>query len=194
MILAGLYIGTLSSAYIAFTDFKSFSQKILQKIAPICLLGTILGVAIFSHFSSQILSVIFGILLILLAIKTMFFDKFVFPKFFKKNLLLIGGISQGAFGIGGPFVANALKNDFKNKSEFRTTLAMFFVVFNVVRVAQLCWQGELKLDFFAQIWWCPIPIFCAIKLGHLVHLKISEDIFKKGIGIMTIFAGLKFLL
>ncbi len=193
MILAGLYIGTLSSAYIAFTDFKSFNPKILQKIAPICLFGTIFGVSIFSHFPSQILSIIFGVLLILLAIKTIFFDQFIFPKLFKTKLLLIGGISQGAFGIGGPFVANALKNDFKNKSEFRATMAIFFVVFNFVRVAQLGWQNELKLDFFAQIWWCPIPIFCAIKLGHLVHLKISENIFKKGIGLLTIFAGLKFL-
>jgi uncharacterized membrane protein YfcA len=194
MILAGLYIGTLSSAYIVSTDFKSFNQKILQKIAPISLLGTILGVVIFSHFSSQILSITFGVLLVLLSIKTMFFDDFIFPKFLQKNLLLIGGISQGAFGIGGPFVANALKNDFQNKSEFRATMAMFFVVFNLVRVAQLGFHGELKLDFFTQIWWCPIPIFCAIKLGHLVHLKISEDIFKKGIALMTIFAGLKFLL
>jgi uncharacterized membrane protein YfcA len=193
MILAGLYIGTLSSGYIAFTDFKSFNPKILQKIAPICLFGTIFGVAIFSHFSSQVLSIIFGILLILLAIKTIFFDQFIFPKLFKTKLLLIGGISQGAFGIGGPFIANALKNDFKNKSEFRTTLAIFFVAFNFVRLVQLGWQNELKLDFFAQIWWCPIPVFCAIKLGHLVHLKISENIFKKGIGLLTIFAGLKFL-
>ncbi len=193
MILAGLYIGTLSSAYIAYTDFKSFDKKIFKSLIPLCLAGTIFGVFIFSKLSSQTLSLIFGILLILLAVKNIFFDKFTFPKIFKQKLLFIGGMSQGAFGIGGPFVANALKDDFKNKSTFRTTLAVFFVVFNLVRFAQLSFQGEIKPEFFAEIWWTVIPVFLAIQLGYRVHLKISEDVFKKLIGLMTILAGVKFL-
>jgi uncharacterized membrane protein YfcA len=193
MILAGLYIGTLSSTYIAYTDFKSFDKKIFKSLIPLCLAGTIFGVFIFSKFSSQNLSLIFGILLILLAVKNIFFDKFTFPKIFKQKLLFIGGMSQGAFGIGGPFVANALKDDFKNKSTFRTTLAVFFVVFNLVRFVQLSLQGEIKPEFFAEIWWTVIPVFLAIQLGYRVHLKISEDVFKKLIGLMTILAGVKFL-
>ena len=193
MILAGLYIGTLSSAYIAYTDFKSFDKKIFKSLIPLCLAGTIFGVFIFSKLSSQTLSLIFGILLILLAVKNIFFDKFTFPKIFKQKLLFIGGMSQGAFGIGGPFVANALKDDFKNKSTFRTTLAVFFVVFNLVRFVQLSLQGEIKPEFFAEIWWTVIPVFLAIQVGYRVHLKISEDVFKKLIGLMTILAGVKFL-
>ncbi len=193
MILAGLYIGTLSSAYIAYTDFKSFNKKIFKSLIPLCLAGTIFGVFIFSKLSSQNLSLIFGILLILLAVKNIFFDKFTFPKIFKQKLLFIGGISQGAFGTGGPFVANALKDDLKNKSTFRTTLAVFFVVFNLVRFAQLSLQGEIRSEFFAEIWWVVIPVFLSIQLGYRVHLKISEDVFKKLIGLMTISAGVNFL-
>ncbi len=193
MILAGLYIGTCSSAYIAYTDFKSFDKKIFKSLVPICFVGTVFGVFIFSKFSSEFLSLIFGILLISLAIKTMFFDQFTFPRIFKQKLLFIGGISHGAFGIGGPFVANALKNDFQNKSNFRTTLAVFFTVFNLVRLVQLSLQNQIKPEFFFGIWWTIIPVFLAIKLGYKIHLKISEDIFKKLIGLMTILAGLKFL-
>lgn len=193
MIIGGLYVGTLSSAYIAYTDFKSFDKKIFKSLIPICLTGTICGVFIFSKLSSQSLSLIFGIFLIALAIKTMFFDKYTFPKIFKQKLLFVGGISQGAFGIGGPFVANALKNDFANKSTFRTTLAVFFVLFNLVRFVQLSLQGEINPSFFAEIWWAVIPVFIAIQLGYRIHLKISEAFFKKLIGLMTILAGVKFL-
>ena len=193
MILAGLYISTCASAYIAYTDLKSFDKKIFKAVVPVCLLGTILGVFAFTYFSSTILSFILGILLILLAIKTIFFDKFIFPKNFKTQLLLIGGISQGTFGIGGPFIVNALKNDFENKSALRTTMAVFFVFFNLVRFAQLTLQGQIEPEFFSKIWWTIIPVFLAIKLGYKIHLKISEDLFKKMIGLMTIFAGLKFL-
>ena len=34
MILAGLYIGTISSTYIAYTDFKSFDKKIFPWNMP----------------------------------------------------------------------------------------------------------------------------------------------------------------
>ncbi|MDX2082545.1 MAG: sulfite exporter TauE/SafE family protein [Rickettsiales bacterium] len=193
MIIAGLYIGTCSSAYIAYSDFKSFDKKIFKSLIPICLIGTIIGVIIFSKFSGQNLAIFFGILLILLAIKTMFFEHKILPKKFKEILLFFGGISQGAFGIGGPFFVNALKNDFKNKSQLRTTMAIIFVFFNLIRLIQLFLLKQIKVDFFGNIWWTIIFIFLAIKLGHLVHLKISEEVFKKGIALMTIFAGIKFL-
>ncbi len=193
MILAGLYIGTLASSHVFCTDHKSFDKKIFKSLVPLCVSGSIIGTFFFAKFSSEKLSFIFGILLILLAIKIMFFDKFTFPKIFKKKLIFIGGISQGSFGIGGPFWVNAVKDDFKTKSGLRTTMAACFVSFNFVRITQLSLQGQLKLDFFYSIWWTIIPVFVAIKLGHLAHLKISENHFKKGIALMTIFASLKFL-
>lgn len=193
MILAGLYIGTLASAKIIYTDHKSFDKKSFISALPLCLVGTIFGALIFSKLSPEILSLIFGILLIILSIKIIFFDNFIFPKFFKSKLIFIGGIAQGAFGTGGPFFANALQKDFKNKSNLRTTLAALFVTFNVIRFVQLGLQGELKMEFFLKIWWVIIPIFIAIRLGHALHLKISESNFKKGIAIMTILAGIKFL-
>ncbi len=194
MILAGLYIGTCSSAYIFYTDYKSFDKDIFKSLLPLSFAGTIIGVLFFSLLSSPVLSILLGVLLILLAIKTLFFGKYTFPKIFKNKLLFTAGISQGAFGIGGPFVINALKSSFKNKSGLRTTMASFFVFFNLVRVVQLTIQKQLHLDFFSEIWWVIIPIFASIWLGYKIHLKISEDLFKKGIGIMTIFAGIKFIL
>jgi uncharacterized membrane protein YfcA len=193
MIIAGLYVGTISSAYIFFTDRKSFDKKIFKPLIPFCLAGTIFGAFIFSRFPSEILALIFGSLLMLIAIKTIFFDRLTFPKMFKNKLLFIGGISQGAFGIGGPFIANALKSDFKNKSVLRTTMSVFFVVFNLIRAVQLSLEGEIDPEFIASIAWTFIPVFFAIHLGYRVHLKISEEFFRKLIGLMTIFAGLEFL-
>lgn len=193
MVLAGLYIGTCSSAYIAYTGFKDFDKKIFKSLIPLAGIGTIIGVLIFTKFSNEILALFLGLLLLLLAAKTAFFDRISLPKIFKNKLILTGGIVHGAFGIGGPFVVNATKGDFKNKSALRTTMAMFFVIFNLVRILQLSLQGQLELGFFYNISWTIIPVFIAIKLGHKIHLKISEDSFKKGIAIMTMFAGIKFL-
>ncbi len=194
MILAGLYIGTCSSAYIVITDHKSFSKKLFFSALPVCLFGTMLGVFIFSNLSSQVMLTLLGALSIILSAKIVFFDDLKFPRIFRNILLLIGGISHGLFGIGGPFVVNALKDEFKNKSELRTTMAAFFVTLNIVRFFQLAAQNEIHAKLFADIWWVIFPIFIAIYFGFKAHVKISEKIFKKLIGAMTLFAGVVFLL
>lgn len=194
MILAGLYIGTCSSSYITYTDHKAFNKKIFLSILPICLIGTIFGVIIFSKLDTQILSLILGLLLILIALRSMFFANKILPKIFRSKLLFIGGISHGAFGIGGPFVISAIQKEFKNKSELRTTMAVYFAFFNIVRIIQLVIQGQINVEFVQKIWWVIIPVFIAIKLGHKVHLKISEEFLRKSILYITIGAGVKFLI
>lgn len=193
MILAGLYIGTLASSAIIYSDYKNFSKKIFFSIMPICFLGTMIGVYIFSKISSNTMLILLGALSIILSAKVIFFDHLNFAKILKKFLLLIGGISQGLFGIGGPFVINAVKNEFNNKSELRTTMACFFASFNIVRIIQLSIQKQIELKFFINIWWTIIPVFLAIYLGFKIHRKIDEKFFKKMIGAMTFFAGIIFL-
>ncbi len=193
MVLAALYIGTCSSAYIAYSDLKSVDKKIFKSFAPLALVGTILGVLLFSKLSSKALSPILGSLLIVLALKTIFFDQFSLPKILRNKLVFVSGIVHGAFGIGGAFLVNAIKDDFRNKSALRSTMAAFFMVFNFIRIAQLGIQGEIDPHFFQSILWVIIPVFLAVKFGHKVHLKISDNFFKKGIGIITLATGIKFL-
>ncbi len=193
MVLVALYVGTLSSAYIIFTDRKSFNKKIFRSVLPLALIGTMIGVFVFAKFSSANLALGFGILLLFLGLKILFFDHLELPKILRKKLIFIGGICHGAFGIGGPFWVSAIKNDFKHKSEMRTTLAVIFVFFNFVRVLQLSLQDQIHPDFFAKIWWIIIPVFAAIQLGYHFHLKITDTALKRAIAGLIMLSGIKFL-
>ncbi len=194
MILSGLYIGTCSSAMILLSDYKKFSYKIYLSTIPVCIAGTLFGVFGFTALSSETLSIILGLILIALAIKTMLYDHIRPPKYLKNLLLLIGGSSQGMFGIGGPFFVNALKPDFQSRSHLRVTIASFFVSFNLVRFAQLVYNDTINPTFFFDIWWTIIPIGFTIYLGFKVHSRINEGIFKKGVSVMTIVSGIFFLI
>ncbi len=194
MVLAGLYIGTLSSATIVFSDYKKFSKRVYLTSIPFCFIGTYLGVYIFTSVSSQIMVTVLGGLLILLSGKTLFFDNIKIPKYLRNILLFKGGISHGLFGIGGPFFVNALKPEFNDKSELRVTIAAFFTSFNIARFFQLVNKGEIEPTFFLDIWWTMIPVFLTIYLGFKVHVKIDEKLFRKGICIMTLLSGVVFLL
>ena len=194
IVLVGLYIGTCASAYIAISDWQSFDGKNFFSKIPICLLGTIIGTFVFGYVNTGSLAFWLGVLLIFLSLKIAFFDNIKLPRIFEAKLLLIGGIAHGMFGMGGPFVVNALKDNFKNKSHLRTTMAVFFVFFNIIRFTQLSITGHLDWSLIGTIWWAVIPVFIAIKLGHIFHLKISEEQFKKMIAVITICAGIKFLI
>ncbi len=192
LILIALYIGTCASSYIIVSSFKSFTLKIFLSSLPISIAGTIIGVVVFSESGSQFLLILFGILLIILSMKMIFFDKIKFPRSLKSTLLLIGGITQGMFGMGGAFLIAALQNDFKNKSQLRATMAAFFVTFNLIRFIQLYLGNKLDLEF-SKIWWAPIPVFIAIHIGYKVHLRISEGTFKRIIATITTIAGIYFM-
>lgn len=194
MILLGLYIGTLSSFYIFITSYKNLDKKIFYKLIPIALIGSIIGVVGFINLPRSLLSLIFGVILLLLATKILFFDKYNFPKIFKTKLLLIGAISQGSFGVGGPFVVNAINNEFKSKSSLRATMALYFVFCNIIRIIQIFIIEKNEILYFTKIWWIIIPVFISIYLGHLVHIKIRDNYFKRGIAIITILASINFIM
>ena len=193
MIIAGLYIGTISSAYIAWGSFKDFDIKIFKKLILVSVIGAVIGTYIFILFSSQILAIFFAIILLILSIRLLFFEKYKIPKLVKGKFLLIGAIAQGSFGVGGPFVVSAISDDFKNKSALRATMAMFFLFSNLLRFFQLLMLNALKTNFFKDIYWTIIPVLVAIFLGHKVHLKISGKHFKIGIATITILASLNFI-
>ncbi len=193
LILMGIYVATTASIFVIASDYKAFSKAIFIKSFPYCLMGTIAGGVFFVHYDSKVIITIFGVFLLLLAAKTMLFDDIKLPRGYTGFVLTIGGISQGVFGIGGPFFATALKNNFKNKSEMRTTLAMFFIVFNIIRMAQFTIQKTLTFDIFLELWWVAAPLALSIYLGHVVHKKISESTFKKTVAILATFSGLEFL-
>jgi uncharacterized membrane protein YfcA len=193
LILMAIYVATCASIFVLASDYKSFSKSIFFKSFPFCLIGTIIGTVFFIYSDSRVILLSFGIFLLFLSAKTMFFDNLKLPKHFSNLILTIGGVSQGVFGIGGPFFAIALKNRFQNKSELRATLAMFFISFNIIRTIQFSFKETLTFDIFFTFWWIPLPLAISIHLGHLVHKKISESKFKKIIALLSAFSGIEFL-
>lgn len=193
LVLIALYVGTCASSYILISSFRFLAFKIFLLTLPISIAGTIIGVIVFNKSTSQLLLTLLGILLIILSIQMIFFDKIKFPKSFKAGLIFIGGISQGIFGMGGAFLIAALQHDFKNKSQTRTTIAALFITLNSIRFSQLHLSNQLSLKF-SEIWWVSIPAFIAIILGHKIHLKISEETFRRITATITTTGGIYFLL
>lgn len=191
MIFLGLYVGTIASAFVIITDHKSFSKKVFLKIFPIALTGTILGVLLFSFLSDIILLKIFALFLFVFSIKSLFFDKNKKPNILlQKTFLFFGGFLQGLFGTGGPFTVIAIRDKFSNKSELRTTMAFFFITFNIIRVIQLTLQNSSDYTYIASYWWLAFVLIFAITIGYKIHLKVNEHYYKIGINVLILLASI----
>ena len=166
----------------------------LKTIFPLALVGTISGAVLYDVFSNQILMKIFSIFLIIMAIKSLLLDKLTIIHLLRQPLIFVGGIMQGIYGIGGPFTLLATKDLFASKSMLRSSLATYFIFFNLVRIVQFQLTGVMDYTEIFEMWWLIFPIFVAVFLGYIIHIKISEEIFKKVLNILLLFAGIVFML
>lgn len=211
MIITGLYISTISSLYIAFTSRKYINLFLLEKLVPTALFGTSIGSIIFGHGDSNLLAFLLALILFFLGFKILyqnhlnkiktksskfitFFKNDKIPNISKNKFLIIGALAQGAYGTGGPFVVNALQDDFKSKSEVRANMAIYFLACNILRILYIMSINKMPYQFIINISWTIIPVLIAIYLGHFIHQKINDQYYKKGIAIITIIAGTNFII
>src|SRR3989338_6802779 len=185
MIFLGLYVSVVASAFVIISDHTSFSKKIFLSTFPIALAGALPGALLFSFLSNIILLKVFAIVLLIFSVKSLLFDKInVTNALFQKIFLLMGGFLQGLFGTGGPFTVMAIKDKFAHKSQLRTTMALFFIVFNLIRAVQLAIQNSFDATSIITYWWLALVLPAAIYLGYKIHLKFNEYYFKLGINVL----------
>ncbi|CAB0149857.1 hypothetical protein PSI9734_00434 [Pseudidiomarina piscicola] len=108
---------------------------------------------------------------------------------------LLSGFANGALTLGGPPVVLFLTASRLNRSEFRATLALFFLVLGLTNVSSFALQGSYS--------YANIPTFVALLIGaiagaftgHSVSHLLPEKVFRKltlsiviGAGLMVLFS------
>ena len=190
-----IFVGMNASICVIITDYKSISFTLLfKRILPWAFSGTIVGVLLFSKLSSDLLLEVFAAFLFIIAIKSLLMDRLRIMRFFRIPLLFGGGIMQGIYGVGGPFTILAVKDEFNSKSCLRSTIALYFIVLNIIRIIQFEVTGVMHISEIFTMWWLVFPVSIAVCLGYKVHLKISETLFKKFINILLLISGIIYLI
>lgn len=115
-------------------NFKQICWPELLKMVGISVLGIPFGMAFLSHIPEAPLKIALGILMMIAAGKGFYEHKKAIPKDLPEKVqapwkrylalifLFLGGLIQGAFACGGPFLAIYAKMFIKEKDAFRVTL------------------------------------------------------------------------
>lgn len=191
LVYLGWYLAMIASIFVIITDYKSFSFEKLLKIFMYWIWWTILWTFLFDYLSSTFLLKFFAIFLFLISFKNIFLEKILnFWETINKVLLFIWGLIQWLFWTWAPFIVLAMKNSFTSKSELRSTMAVFFIVFNIIRWIQLYLQWNFNLEIIKSYYLLWLVVILAIISWYFLHLKFPDKYFKLWINILLLFASI----
>lgn len=112
----------------------------------------------------------------------------------KRVLFLpLAGIVQGAFGGSGPFIVLYSQQVLRDKTVFRSTMALVWVLLNTINLVQYGLGGMLTADVFRTAGWLIPCLALGLLVGEAIHRKINAKVFSAIIYGILIVTGITML-
>jgi len=168
--------------------------KEVLKMDLIMLIGMIPGMWIFKHTSLTFLKYIYGVIVLLIGLKSLFIKKQMrYTPALGVGTLLVAGVIQGMFTSGGSFVAIYSTAVLKEKQEFRATLSAVWALLNTILLGMNINAGyfgtaQLKIGLILV----PV-ILLAIYIGAKLNGKINQKLFMQIIYGFLVISGIVLL-
>lgn len=106
----------------------------------------------------------------------------------------VGGVAQGLYASGGPFIAYAMGRMELSRSSFRASLLCIWLVTNSVLFVVFVFQGRVGADTWQGIV-CALPlIWLGLRSGDWLHRRVSDTAFRRGLYAVLVMAGLTLML
>lgn len=193
VMLSGLLAGS-TALVIAIKNWKYIRWKMMWIVILFNLLISFLATEYMSTMSNEILKKYLGIVLILIALYFLFYEKRI-KKMFKSKLAQvalgsISGIMGGMFAMPGPPLVLYCISTLENKREYITTLQAFSVVFNIFYTL-----FRLKVGFYSDDTWIYwgvglMGVLVGTGLGARCFERIGNQTLKYIVYLMMIISGI----
>lgn len=168
-------------------------RLLLRRLVPVMGLGAGVGVFVSSYIGGPMLKRGFGVLVVILSAVELY-------RLYKKTTPKLGdaashgfvfgaGILHGIYATGGPMLVYAMGRTSLDRTTFRTTLAMIWLVLNVGLVTVFYANG--RLDVAATIetaWLLPSVVFATV-IGEFLHRRVNERSFRVVLFLLLFAAG-----
>jgi len=188
-------LGLLASIWIVVRNFRHINKKEFLKITGIMLVGIFIGIKIFDNLRTDSLLQIYAIVIIAVALKSMFVkQKFKLPEMIMLLIIVLAGIIHGMFISGGSLLVIYAAKKFDDKSEFRATLSAVWVVLNLYLMFIHINQGLMSTEVFTLTLYSILPLVGGIVLGNIIHKKLNQQTFLNITYVLLLVSGFLLLL
>jgi hypothetical protein len=140
-------------------------------------LGLVLGLLLFAAGASRLAAHLGG-------------TRWQPPPWILRTLLVAGGVIHGAFGSGGTTLTVYGRYAIREKSAFRGTLSIMWVVLNSVVITGLLLEGEIGSQVLATSAMGIPLVFLATWTGHRLSARLSQERFADVVAALLCLAGI----
>jgi uncharacterized membrane protein YfcA len=160
--------------------------------------GTAIGTYFLVSFGNEILKKIFGVLVILFALRILILEnddaRNQINKIWGPISGLLGGCTGGMFGLNGPPMVLYLARQLKDKQVFRATLYGVFFVDSCYRLILYSFSRLITIEVIRFALYLTPFLLVGLVLGSKLHTRIRESLFRKVIALILIGAGILLLI
>ena len=170
---------------------KQVAWRDMLPLIPFSLLGIIIAIWLLVNVDANNLVMALGIFVLLYSV----YSLLSLPvRVGSRSWAIVAGCGGGMigalFGTGGPFYVVYLKMRRLNKSQFRSTIAMIFLVDGGARMTGYALNGL----FTSQVLWLVLTLlpvlFLGMYVGHHLHIKIDQQRFNQLISTLLMVSGM----
>lgn len=171
-------LGILASLWIVVVSYRDINWSEVKKILFFMVIGTILGMKLFTLLPLGVLLKIYAIFIILMALKGIFIKEEVkTPEWVLVGVILLAGVIHGMFVSGGPLIMIYVAKKLKSKSSFRATLAVVWIVLNSYLAVSHYNQGIFTPENIRLLYLSIPPLVLGMIVGNILHYKMSQASF-----------------
>ena len=102
---------------------------------------------------------------------------------------VIGGAIATVFGAGGPVYATYLSGRLKDKTEIRSTMSALISISAFTRAVVYAVSGLLHVATFAGFAVLAPFVWAGLKLGHRIHVGLSQEQMRRVVGAVLVLTG-----
>ena len=180
----------LSAAIVALKNRKDIVYPELFKMTGTMLVFMLAGLWLFKNVQMNFLQVIYGIIVMCIGVKKLFFpsDK-PMPKWVSPLAICLAGVMQGLFVSGGSFLVIYAVGAIPEKQKFRATLSGVWALLNIFLLGSYFFDGSFTQPVITSSLLSLIPLTAAVVCGSLLAGKLNQKVFLKVAYILLIVSG-----
>lgn len=199
------FVAQISSIMILMTGLRHVQWRQCGKILFWAGIGMVAGILIFAKVNLQILLVLYGVLIIAIALKNLIASfrpddakaatrRSRFDIDAKHPLMIAiiiaGGILNGVFLSGGAFLVIYATKAIPKKEEMRVTLAVIWIVLNSFVTIPGAFAGAFTKDILLMSAISAVLLIIGTWAGTKVMKRISQETFMKITYVLLLIAGI----
>ncbi|MFN8576492.1 MAG: sulfite exporter TauE/SafE family protein [Candidatus Sericytochromatia bacterium] len=171
---------------------------IMKEILPFMTSGLIVGLIILNYFPVSSLKNIYGVLVLILSIKELYFmlvhknkERKELPSLISAISIFLAGIVHGLYASGGPLLVYGLSSKKLDKDVFRVTLSTIWLIFNLTLFIVYLFTNRVSIENLKISAFLIPTLILGIYVGEKVHHKINERVFRISVFSILLIAGLR---